>query len=190
VVGRLQKRKGQDMLIRALPAVRRAVPDVLYAVLGDGEERAALERLADQEGVRPSVQFLGEADDETLVRCYQQCDLFALPNRQVGVDIEGFGMVLLEAQACGRPALAGASGGTAETMRVPETGRIVPCDGPDQLAGVLAELLRQPALLHRMGAAGRAWVVERFDWAALTRRAEGLFFGEPAAAPVTAGEVA
>jgi phosphatidyl-myo-inositol dimannoside synthase len=174
-VGRLQKRKGQDMLIRALPAVRRAVPDVLYAILGDGEERAALEMLVDELGVRPNVQFLGEADDATLLRCYQQCDLFALPNRQVGVDIEGFGMVLLEAQACGRPVLAGASGGTAETMRVPETGRIVPCDGPQALARVLKELLRQPDLLERMGAAGREWVVDRFDWSALVRQAASVF---------------
>jgi phosphatidylinositol alpha-1,6-mannosyltransferase len=194
-VGRLQKRKGQDMLIRALTAVRRAVPDVLYAVLGDGEERPALERLADEEGVRQSVQFLGEADDETLVRCYQQCDLFALPNRQVGADIEGFGMVLLEAQACGRPVLAGASGGTAETMRAPQTGRVVPCDGPEELTLALTRLLAQPGLLDRMGAAGRDWVVERFDWAALARQAERLFAGEvapaaPAADALTAEAVA
>jgi phosphatidylinositol alpha-1,6-mannosyltransferase len=179
-VGRLQKRKGHDMMIRALPALRRAVPDILYAILGDGEERDALEEMVDEEGVRQSVQFLGERDDETLLRCYQQCDLFALPNRQVGADIEGFGMVLLEAQACGRPVLAGASGGTAETMRVPQTGRIVPCDGPQELARVLTELLRRPYLLERMGAAGRAWVVNHFDWAALTRQAERLFSGETA----------
>jgi phosphatidylinositol alpha-1,6-mannosyltransferase len=185
-VGRLQQRKGQDMMIRALPALRRAVPDVLYAILGDGKERAALEQLARQEGVRESVQFLGEADDATLVRCYQQCDLFALPNRQVGVDIEGFGMVLLEAQACGRPVLAGASGGTAETMRLPQTGRIVSCDGPEELSRALTELLPRPELLQRMGAAGRAWVVERFDWGTLTRQAERLFFGETTAATLAA----
>jgi phosphatidylinositol alpha-1,6-mannosyltransferase len=177
-VGRLQKRKGQDMMIRALSAIRRAVPDVLYAILGDGDERASLEQLVDQEGVRQHVQFLGEADDRTLVRCYQQCNLFALPNRQVGMDIEGFGMVLLEAQACGRPVLAGASGGTAETMQVPDTGRIVPCDGPEALAGTLTELLRQPDLLERMGRAGRAHVIRRFDWVALTRQAERLFSGQ------------
>ncbi len=189
-VGRLQQRKGQDMLIRALPAVRRAVPDVLYAVLGDGEERAALEALADREGVRQCVQFLGEADDETLLRCYQQCDLFALPNRQVGADIEGFGMVLLEAQACGRPVLAGASGGTAETMRVPQTGRVVPCDGPEELSRALAHLLLRPELLERMGAAGREWVVSHFDWSALTRQAERLFAGEVAAAAPAADALA
>ena len=66
--------------------------------------------------------------DDRLVQCYQQCDLFVLPNRQVGRDIEGFGMVLLEAQSCGKPVIAGASGGTAETMQPGETGYVVPCD--------------------------------------------------------------
>jgi phosphatidylinositol alpha-1,6-mannosyltransferase len=173
--GRLQKRKGQDHMIRALPAVRRAFPDVLYAVVGGGEERAALEGLAAREGVAAHVQFLGEVADAELIRCYQQCDLFALPNRQVGRDIEGFGMVLLEAQACGRPVLAGASGGTAETMRVPETGRVVCCEDPGRLAAAVVELLGDPGRLDRMGAAGRRWVVERFDWDALGRQARRLF---------------
>ena len=114
-------------------------------------------------------------DDARLVRCYQQCDLFALPNRREGSDIEGFGMVLLEAQACGRPVVAGDSGGTAETMRVPETGRIIPCDGPEALERLLPELLHRPAELERMGEAGRRWVVERFDWDALAKQARSLF---------------
>lgn len=174
-VGRLQKRKGHDMLIRALPAVRRRVPDVLYAIVGDGEERAALEKLVHKQKVDRHVQFLGEVDDVGLIRCYQQCDLFALPNRREGSDIEGFGMVLLEAQACGRPVLAGDSGGTAETMRVPETGRIVACDRPEPLGELLGELLSQPRELECMGAAGRRWVVDQFDWEALTRQAAQLF---------------
>jgi phosphatidylinositol alpha-1,6-mannosyltransferase len=174
-VGRLQKRKGHDMLIQALPAVRRRIPDVLYAIVGAGEERAALEKLVHKQKVDRHVQFLGEVDDAGLIRCYQQCDLFTLPNRREGSDIEGFGMVLLEAQACGRPVLAGDSGGTAETMRVPQTGRIVACDRPEPLAEMLIELLRQPDELNRMGEAGRRWVVEQFDWEALTRQAERLF---------------
>jgi phosphatidylinositol alpha-1,6-mannosyltransferase len=174
-VGRLQQRKGHDMLIQALPTVRRRIPDVLYAIVGDGEERAALEKLAHKQQVDWHVQFHGEVDDAGLIRCYQQCDLFALPNRREGSDIEGFGMVLLEAQACGRPVLAGDSGGTAETMHVPETGRIVACDRPEPLADVLSELLSQPDELNRTGEAGRRWVVEQFDWEALTRQAERLF---------------
>jgi phosphatidylinositol alpha-1,6-mannosyltransferase len=174
-VGRLQLRKGHDQMIRALATIRRALPDVLYAIVGDGEEGPALRQLAEREGLQEHVQFLGEVGDEGLVRCYQQCDLFVLPNRQVGKDIEGFGMVLLEAQACGKPVVAGASGGTAETMRIPETGRVVPCDGPDLLAALVVELLGDRPLLDRMGGASRPWVVEQFDWAALTRRAEAVF---------------
>jgi phosphatidylinositol alpha-1,6-mannosyltransferase len=174
-VGRLQKRKGHDTLIAALPAVLRAVPDVLYAVVGDGEERPALEEQVRRAGLGDHVLFLGERPDADLLTCYQQCDLFALPNRQVGQDIEGFGMVLLEAQACGKAVVAGASGGTAETMRVPDTGRIVPCETPGPLAAVLTELLTDPGRLARMGAAGRRWAVEHFDWAALSRRAVDLW---------------
>jgi phosphatidylinositol alpha-1,6-mannosyltransferase len=84
-------------------------------------------------------------------------------------------MVLLEAQACGKPVVAGASGGTAETMRIPETGLVIPCEGPDQLAARVAELLADRQRLERMGRAARPWVVENFDWAALSRQAAELF---------------
>jgi phosphatidyl-myo-inositol dimannoside synthase len=91
-VGALQKRKGQDMLIRALPAIRARCPDVLYAIAGEGWERPYLEQLVAEHGVGDVVQFRGVPADAELVECYQQCDLFALPNRQVGWDFEGFGM--------------------------------------------------------------------------------------------------
>lgn len=174
-VGRLQKRKGQDMLLRALPAIRQQVPDLLYAIVGDGEEREALERLTDELGVRAAVQFRGEPDDNELARCYQQCDLFVLPNRQVGQDIEGFGMVLVEAQACGKPVLAGASGGTAETMRIPETGVIIPCGDPRGLEQIVPELLRDLNRRASMGATARPWAVEQFDWESLCEKATEIF---------------
>jgi phosphatidylinositol alpha-1,6-mannosyltransferase len=174
-VGALQTRKGQDMLIQALPAIRRVCPDVLYAIAGEGWERARLQQLAVEHGVADAVAFLGIAADEDLVRLYQQCDLFALPNRQVGWDFEGFGIVLLEAQACGRAVLSGTSGGTAETMIPGETGELVPCDEPGGLAIACTALLEDPARRAAMGARGRAWVVERFDWPVLARRAAELF---------------
>jgi phosphatidyl-myo-inositol dimannoside synthase len=186
-VGRLQKRKGHDRMIEALPAIRGVFPDILYAIVGDGEERAALESQAAASGLEAHVQFLGEVNDAELVHCYQQCDLFVLPNRQVGKDIEGFGMVLLEAQACGKAVVAGDSGGTAETMRIPQTGRVVCCDGSEQLAALLTELLLNPSLLARMGEAGRRWVVDRFDWASLSRQAEQLFLNYTRSAPLPAG---
>jgi len=174
-VGRLQKRKGQDQMIHALKAIRQAVPDVLYAILGDGEERAGLEELVRREALTDHVQFLGELSDADLIAAYQQCDLFALPNRQVGQDIEGFGMVLLEAQACGKPVIAGTSGGTAETMRIPETGRVVDCTTPVALSELVAQWLADVPLRERMGREARAWAVQKFDWSSLSREAQELF---------------
>jgi phosphatidylinositol alpha-1,6-mannosyltransferase len=174
-VGRLQMRKGQDHMIRAVSHIRNSVPDVLYAIMGNGEMRARLEHLVAEEGVGRHVQFMGEPDDDELVTAYQQCDLFVLPNRQVGHDIEGFGMVLLEAQACGKPVIAGASGGTAETMSIPATGRVVDCATPDLLGPLIVEWLVNPRRLERTGAAAREWAVEQFDWSGLTRQAAGLF---------------
>jgi phosphatidylinositol alpha-1,6-mannosyltransferase len=186
-VGRLQKRKGHDQMTLALVRVRKVIPDALYAVVGSGEEGPALRDLVEHERLGGAVQFLGELDDERLIQCYQQCDLFALPNRRVGPDIEGFGMVLVEAQSCGKPVVAGASGGTSETMRIPETGLVVPCDGPDELAALVIELLSDRDRLARMGRAGRRWAVERFDWASLCREAAELFRSVPLA-PVACPE--
>jgi phosphatidyl-myo-inositol dimannoside synthase len=182
-VGRLQKRKGQDMMIRALPAIRKAVPDALYAIVGDGEERRNLEELVGQLNLQANVTFHGNLGDREMLPCYQQCDLFALPNRDFQGDTEGFGMVLLEAQACGKPVLAGASGGTAETMRIPETGRIVPCEDPEKLAAAVIELLSNKDQLRAMGEKARAWSLCKFDWPGLSRQASEIFFtgtkGEP-----------
>lgn len=177
-VGRLQQRKGHDQMIRALQNIRRSVPGVLYAIVGDGEERRTLESLVESEMLQEHVQFLGEVDDHQMRLCYQQCDLFVLPNRQVGKDIEGFGIVLLEAQACGKPVVAGASGGTAETMKIGETGRIVSCEEPGEMAAVISDLLMSSIDSEKMGQAARQWVVNRFDWNFLHRHAERLFWAD------------
>ena len=181
-VGRLQKRKGHDMLIRALGQVREAIPDVLFAIVGSGEELEPLKRLVASEGQQDHVLFHGKLSDEQLRQAYQQADLFVLANRQIGTDIEGFGMVLLEAQACGTPVLAGDSGGTAETMSLGETCEVVNCDGPDELAVRLIRLLLDRNELARRATNARPWVVEHFDWAALSQQAARLF-GLPTSSP-------
>jgi phosphatidylinositol alpha-1,6-mannosyltransferase len=183
-VGRLQKRKGHDMLIRALPRICQAMPDVLYVIVGDGGERKALEALSREVGVSDCVHFAGEISDDAMIRCYQQCDLFVLPNREVDGDIEGFGMVLLEAQSCGKPVVAGDSGGTAETMIPGETGLIVDCTSPGPLAEAVIELLRDGPRREAMGSRARQWVVERFDWAALAAQAATVFGLGPCAGVV------
>ena len=175
-VGRLQKRKGHDMAIQALPEIRRRVPEVLYVIVGSGDEKQRLEGLATEYGVADCVEFLGEIDDGDLVSIYRQSTLFLLPNRQVGRDIEGFGIVLVEAQACGTPVIAGNSGGTAETIVPGETGLLVDANGAEDLAAAVLALLDDPARRERMGRAGRAWVVEQFSWPNLAQKALKLFY--------------
>jgi phosphatidyl-myo-inositol dimannoside synthase len=125
-----------------------------------------------------------------MIRCYQQCDLFALPNRQVGRDIEGFGMVLVEAQACGRPVLAGASGGTRETMDIGRTGVVVPCENADGLAAEVTRLLLDRDNLEDMGKAARPWVVKHLDWNALSKQAAEQFEIELPASKAVASQPA
>jgi phosphatidylinositol alpha-1,6-mannosyltransferase len=170
-VGRLQRRKGQDMMIRVLPELAKMYPDIHYCIVGDGDERTGLEKLTTQLKVADYVEFLGEIDDQKMVACYRNCDLFALPNRRVGNDDEGFGMVLLEAQASGKAVLAGNSGGTSETLIDGETGVICDCTTPDSIAAKLHELFSEPELLTSMGKKGRAHKQEHFSWSALANRA-------------------
>jgi phosphatidylinositol alpha-1,6-mannosyltransferase len=174
-VGALQKRKGQDMMIRALPTIRARCPDVLYAIVGQGWEQTYLESLAAEHGVADVVQFRGVTSDDELIELYQQCNLFALPNRQVGWDFEGFGIALIEAQACGKPVIAGASGGAPETLRPHETGEVVNCDEPLALAAAAIALLETPERRAQMGKCAREWVVGRFDWEILVRQARNMF---------------
>jgi phosphatidylinositol alpha-1,6-mannosyltransferase len=174
-VGRLQRRKGHDMMIRALPSIRARLPNVLYSIVGDGEEREMLGLLAREHGVEAHVQFLGNIADSELLCCYQQCDLFALPNREIEGDIEGFGMVLVEAQSCGKPVVAGRSGGTADTMHVGATGELVPCESPEPLSETVVRLLLDAPLREKMGGQARRWAVAHFDWELLATQARDLF---------------
>ena len=174
-VGRLQKRKGHDRLLQALPKIVAALPDVLYVVIGDGEEKPCLQSLVSELNLTNHVSFLSEVSDEVMLSCYQQCTLFILPNRTVGKDIEGFGMVLVEAQACGKPVVAGDSGGTRETMLDGQTGYIIDCTNTDTISDTLINLLDDQQLLDSMGTKGRQHIVENLDWKAHTEQAKTLF---------------
>jgi len=174
-VGRLQERKGQDMLIKALPAIKEVSPNILYAIIGGGEEKQKLDKLVNELNLQDHVMFMSEVSDEEMIQAYQQCDLFILPNRTVGKDIEGFGMVLVEAQACGIPVIAGDSGGTAETMIIGETGFIVDCTEPEVIANKIIELFDLPNIIEQLGQNGRKHVVNTLDWQAHKNKAETLF---------------
>lgn len=174
-VGRLQKRKGQDMMIRALPELRRTFPDILYSIVGDGEEKERLQALVDELGVGEHVEFAGEINDQEMSVRYRHCELFALPNRRVGNDDEGFGMVLLEAQASARPVLAGRSGGTSETLENGVTGVLCDCTAPAPIVKTVSELLGDQGQAASMGRRGREHVVQNFSWPALASHAKAVF---------------
>jgi phosphatidylinositol alpha-1,6-mannosyltransferase len=174
-VGRLQARKGQDMMIKAIPEIIKDKPNFLYAIVGDGEEFDALVKLSVELKVEQYVQFLRGITDEQMIECYQQCDLFILPNRTIDNDIEGFGMVLVEAQSCGKPVIAGDSGGTKETMLLGESGVIIDATLPSNIASTVVGMLSDEQKLKDMGSKGREHVLKSLDWKALVQRAKELF---------------
>jgi phosphatidylinositol alpha-1,6-mannosyltransferase len=178
-VSRLVPRKGQDALIRALPAVRRRVPGAALLVVGGGPYRATLERLARDAGVAADVVFTGSVPSEDLPAHYAAGDVYAMPcrTRNRGLDVEGLGIVYLEASATGLPVVAGDSGGAPDAVRDGETGYLVSGRDVGQIADRVAALLAEPDLARRMGAAGRAWVEREWRWEAQAERMAGLLRG-------------
>jgi phosphatidylinositol alpha-1,6-mannosyltransferase len=174
-VGRLQERKGQDMMVRATALLKQQFPEILYVVVGRGECLESLQALAAELGLNDHVQFLTEVTDTQMIKCYQQGDVFILPNRTIGNDIEGFGMVLVEAQSCGKPVIAGDSGGTRETMRLDESGYIIDCTQPSLIAQTVKRLLDNPDKLKAMGTCARQHVVDTLDWQAHVSQAAKIF---------------
>ena len=174
-VSRLVPRKGQDVLIRALRDARRRVPDATLLLVGDGPTRAGLEALAAQ-APPGSVVFAGEVEPSELPAVYAAGDVFAMPchSRFAGLEVEGLGIVFLEAAACGKPVVAGRSGGSIEAVRDGETGLVVEGTEPKAVALALARLLGDPAEAARMGEAGRARIEEEFTWDGAAARLAGL----------------
>jgi phosphatidylinositol alpha-1,6-mannosyltransferase len=183
-VSRLVARKGQDVLIAALPRVRRRIPGAALLLVGDGPYGERLRRLAVEHGVAEHVVFTGPVRWDELPAHHAVGDVFALPcrTRGRGLDVEGLGIVLLEAAAAGLPVLAGDSGGAPETVRGGETGQVVPGRDPAAVADALVELLADPDRAAAMGAAGRAWMRRDWQWeSSAGRLAEFLGVGpEPA----------
>jgi phosphatidylinositol alpha-1,6-mannosyltransferase len=165
-ISRLVPRKGQDMLIRALPEVRRRVPGAALLIGSDGRDRKRLERLTREHDVESDVVFTGAVPWAELPALFAAGDVYAMPcrTRAAGLDVEGLGIVYLEASATGLPVIGGDSGGAPDAVRDGETGYVV--DGGDigTLTERLVDLLSDPAKAKAMGAAGRAWVEQEWRW--------------------------
>ncbi|MFJ8932097.1 glycosyltransferase family 4 protein [Streptomyces sp. NPDC102364] len=163
---RLVPRKGQDTLIRALPWIRRAVPDAMLLLVGDGPYAPGLRQLALAEGVLDAVVFAGGHSHRALPPFYAAADVFAMPcrTRRCGLEVEGLGIVYLEAAASGLPVLAGDSGGAPDAVRDGETGHVVDGHSVAATADRLTRLLRNPELAHAMGEKGRHWTQSEWTW--------------------------
>jgi phosphatidyl-myo-inositol dimannoside synthase len=165
-VSRLVPRKGQDLLISALPAIREAVPDVALLLVGSGPYEARLRALADRSGVARDVVFAGGVPFAALPEHYAAGDVFAMPcrTRRRGLDVEGLGIVYLEASAVGLPVVAGDSGGAPEAVREDETGFVVGGRDRAALAERIVRLLADAELRARLGRGGREWVERAWTW--------------------------
>jgi phosphatidylinositol alpha-1,6-mannosyltransferase len=175
-VSRLVPRKGQDTLIQAMPRILREMPDAVLLIVGGGPYRGELEKLAVRTGVAAAVQFTGAVPWEELPAHFGAGDVFAMPcrTRRGGLDVEGLGIVYLEASASGLPVVAGDSGGAPDAVLDGETGWVVAGGSPDQAADRVLTLLRDPELRRRMGERGRRWVEESWRWDLLAERLRDL----------------
>jgi phosphatidylinositol alpha-1,6-mannosyltransferase len=164
-VSRLVPRKGQDVLAAGMSLVHRMVPDAVLLVVGDGPSRGAVEAAA-RTAPAGSVVLAGEVPDAELPAYYSACDLFAMPcrSRWAGLEVEGFGIVFLEAAASGKAVVAGRSGGAAEAVVDGETGLLVEGREPKAVALAVTRLLLDEGLRARMGTAGRAHVERSHTW--------------------------
>ncbi|MEV7126426.1 glycosyltransferase family 4 protein [Streptomyces sp. NPDC093260] len=175
-VSRLVRRKGQDTLIRALPRILAAEPDTVLLIVGGGPYEKDLRRLAAETGVAASVRFTGAVPWAELPAHYGAGDVFAMPcrTRRGGLDVEGLGIVYLEASATGLPVVAGDSGGAPDAVLDGETGWVVRGTSPEEAADRVATLLGDAELRRRMGERGREWVLEKWRWDLLAERLKEL----------------
>lgn len=171
-VGRLSRRKGFDMVIQALPKVLNSGVDAHYALIGIGEDWEFLHRLANECEVADRVHFLGHVPAEDLPRWYNACDIFVMPNREINGDTEGFGMVFIEAAACGKPSIAGKAGGTGAAVVDGETGVRIDGGNLEDLSRSIVALLKDVRLPQAMGASALRRAANHFGWERIAERTQ------------------
>jgi phosphatidylinositol alpha-1,6-mannosyltransferase len=165
-VGRLVERKGHDTVIKALPQALARFPDLVYVIVGDGPMRDSLNAFVNEGDLGEHVFFVGEVSDDIVVQYYQSCDVFIMVSRahEERGDVEGFGLVYLEANACGKPVIGGRSGGIPDAVIDGVTGVLVnPTDVKD-IAAAIIKLLTDKGYARRLGENGRRRVETEMNW--------------------------
>lgn len=165
-VGRLVHRKGQDNLIQAMPAVLKKIPNAHLLLVGEGPYKKHLEKLVMRLSLKQNVTFAGRIMYDRLPSYLSAADLFAMPSRSrfFGLEVEGLGIVYLEASACGIPVVAGNSGGAPDAVLEGVTGLCVDGTNIEQITGAIIEICRDAERASHMGAAGRNWIADQWRW--------------------------
>lgn len=165
-VGRLVHRKGQDKLIEAMPAILKRYPDTVLLLVGQGPIKSMLDKLIRHHSLENNVIFTGRIQFNDLPKYIQLGEIFAMPSRDrfFGLEVEGLGIVYLEASACGVPVIVGRSGGAPDAVVENETGLIVDGTKPSEIADAVCHLLGDKKLAKQMGEKGRDWVVANWRW--------------------------
>ena len=165
-LGRLVHRKGQDILIKALPEIRKSVPDAHILFIGEGPYRKNLVKLAHDLEVSQAITFIGRIQYQDLPRYLSVGDIFAMPSRSrfFGLEVEGLGIVYLEASACGLAVIAGASGGAPDAVLQGKTGIVVDGTNVGEVSTSVIDLLSNPTLAKEMGKNGNEWVSQQWRW--------------------------
>jgi len=176
-LGRLSRRKGFDQVIRSLPFLVDKGINAYYAIIGIGEDHGYLISVARDIGVSDRLHMLGHVSSDDLPRWFNAADVFAMPNRNINGDTEGFGMVFLEAAACGKPAVAGHAGGTGDAVADGMTGLRVDGGSLEEVATALARLLEDPGFAERLGSSGYARASKAFSWDVVAEKISAIFKG-------------
>ncbi|MFA6533951.1 MAG: glycosyltransferase family 4 protein [Patescibacteria group bacterium] len=172
-VGRLVKRKGHEAVIQALPEVLKTVPNLIYLIAGDGENKANLLELIKRLNLGKFVILAGQVAKEDLPAYYRACSAFIMPSQELaGGDIEGFGLVFLEAGLYGKPVIAGQTGGQAEAVLNNQTGLLVDPADTAAIAEAIIKLLTDESLARQLGESGRSRAEKDFKWETEARRLE------------------
>lgn len=162
-VGRLVERKGHDLVIKALPEVLKHHPDAKYVIVGDGPHRGALVHLVGELGIDANVVFAGALNDDERNQWLAKCSMLVMPAREMKQDVEGFGMVFLEAYAFLKPVIGGRSGGVSEAVRDGETGLLVDPASVEEMAQAIKRLLEDDNLARQLGSNGFALLHSDFS---------------------------
>lgn len=174
-VGRLVQRKGVDRTIEAIASLVETYPDLVYAVVGDGPYRVELERLATHHGILDNILFTGRVETAELKQWYARCELFIMPSRELyNSDVEGFGIVYIEANSFGKPVIGGKSGGVLDAVIDGDNGYLVDPTDIGMIATAIDDMLSQPERAQALGKRGKQRVETMFEWEVQAKKLEAI----------------